>query len=166
MAKTARRLLLLLLGAALVAGVAVAGVWFVRHGQDDTETQAITPHVVTEPAPGAPVGTDAPVTATGGNVGITVTWSGWDDKAEVLEVDGFVSGVVESGGTCRLTATRSGETVTVEGEGEPDASTTQCGALTIEADELDEGEWRAVLSYESPTSTGAADPVDIEVPAR
>ncbi|CAB4904140.1 MAG: hypothetical protein F2825_02260 [Actinobacteria bacterium] len=163
-----RRAIGLVLGVVLVLAAAAAGYWYVRDVRDapdaatEDATPSRTPRVVTEPAPGEPVGTDDPVVPTGGAVAVTVTWSGFDRGA--LEVDGFVTGVVESGGTCLLTATRGGDTVTAEVVAEPDASTTQCGAVTIAADELSPGTWNAVLSYRSATSVGAADAVEVDVP--
>jgi hypothetical protein len=170
MSRNPRRLLVLLLGVVLVVAAAVAAVLYVRQVQavpgDDGGSAAptTTPNVVTEPAPGDPVGTDEPQATTGGGVDVVVTYSGYDDDAQVLEVDGFVSGVVESGGTCQLDVTRAGRTVSVDHPAEPDASTTQCGALTIDRDQLGEGSWSAVLSYRSATSTGAADAVEVDVP--
>lgn len=118
-----------------------------------------------EPAPSA-VATDAPRPAAGRDVAVTVTYSGWDNQAADVEVDGFVAGVVEQGGTCTLTLTSGSATVTQQHPAQADASTTQCGTVTVPGARLTAGQWRAVLGYSSATSSGASTPVSVTVPAR
>lgn len=118
-----------------------------------------------EPAPTA-VATDAPRPATGRDVAVTVTYSGWDDRAADVEVDGFVTGVVEQGGTCTLTLTSGSSTVTEQHPAHADASTTQCGTVTVPGSRLAPGSWRAVLGYSSATSNGTSAPVPVTVPGR
>jgi hypothetical protein len=164
MTRTVRRLVLLL-GAAVLLGI-LGVATFSRFGGDDggATSAATAPTIVSEPAPGEPVGTDAAPSTSGGSVAVVVTYSSWDDSAERIEVGGFISGVVESSGTCRLTVTREDKTAIAEAAAEPDASTMACGALTVDGSELSPGKWSAVLSYQSATSTGAAEAVTVEVP--
>jgi hypothetical protein len=109
---------------------------------------------------------DPPAEANTGDVAVVVTYAGWEPSEDAAEVSGFVAGVVEAGGTCRLELrSRGGRTAGVESEAQPDASTTVCGTLSVPRRELSEGTWTAVLSYESGTSSASSDPVDIEVPA-
>lgn len=153
-----------MVGVLVVAGAVALGTWWYRSlGASDT---VVGPVIVSEPAPGEPVAVDEPLAATGGAVDVQVTFWGWDDDAQVVEVGGFVSGVVESGGSCLLTLSHDGRTVTVEAEGRPDATTTSCGALTVDGDRLEPGTWTAVLTYSSATSSGAADEREIEVQGR
>lgn len=117
----------------------------------------------TEVPPEADVATDERVAITGEAVAVTLTDWGWSAAESSLRAAGFVEGVVQAHGTCTLTATRGGVTVTAQQPALPDASTTSCGELRIPGDELTGGIWRVVLSYESPSSAGASAPVDVEV---
>ena len=179
MARRARRLSTVVGAVALVAAVGAAGAWVARHdGQPAAaagrSARATDQHViasptsVAEPPPGTPVATDAdPVTTPpGAATSVVTTYSGWDDQDGGLEVDGFVPGLVESAGTCTLRATQGARTVTVDAPAQADASTMQCGALVIPADELGPGAWRAVLSYRSDSASGQAPAVTVEVPVR
>jgi hypothetical protein len=121
---------------------------------------------VLEPGPGAPVATDEQQTPLGGNVDVEVTFAGWDDVAAGVEVSGYVSGVVEAGGTCTLALSRGSTTRTAQGSGDSDASTTTCGTLQIPGTDLSAGEWTAVLTYASATSSGSSVGAPVQVPNR
>jgi hypothetical protein len=181
MTRSARRRRPLLAG--LVVVLAVAGslvavaLWF--PGAESTDgapagapaptadpSEPLTADEVPEPTPGQAVATDAKAPASGGVVNAVITQAGWGPSGTAVEVSGFVSGVVEDGGTCRVTLTRDGETVTAEHEGMADASTTVCGAIEVGDQEMTSGWWQAVLSYESATSAGASAPMDVLVPTR
>ena len=97
------------------------------------------------------------------SVAVSVTTSGWDSKAQQLWVAGFVP-TPEDGGTCTLAAKKGTQSVVVQRSATPDATTTTCGSVTIDAARLSPGTWTAVLAYQSPTRAGAAGPVTIEVP--
>jgi hypothetical protein len=125
----------------------------------DTAVDSLPPdpvHVATDKPRPTPE-KDAPRT-------VVVVYSGWDDASSAIEVDGYVAEVVEAGGTCTLTLTRGGASAQVSAPAEPDASTTSCGALRVPADQLSAGTWKAVLAYESATSSGTADAVEVTVP--
>jgi cytoskeletal protein RodZ len=138
----------------------------------DTETSSAS---ATEAAPRTtastpvtsdqPVATDAPVVVTSGKVPVVVTYSDWNATQHLVMVGGYAAGVVESKGVCTLTLTQGARKVTAESPAAPDASTTACGGLSVPGTKLAPGTWRAVLSYASPSSSGAAAPVDIEVGA-
>lgn len=115
------------------------------------------------PQSGQTLAKDRPVVVTGTRVPVVVNYSGWDAAAARVEVRGYVGGVVEEGGTCALTLTKDGVTATGQKPATPDASTTNCGRLTIPGDQLSPGTWQAVLSYRSADHTGSSDPVAIEV---
>lgn len=95
---------------------------------------------------------------------IQVSYAAWDETAGGVTVEGFVPSVVESTGTCTLALTKDGDTVTTSVPGTPSASTTSCGGAVVPASELSAGTWTAVLTYESPTSTASAEPVEVTVP--
>jgi hypothetical protein len=111
------------------------------------------------------VATDAPVTAEPGpSLPLVVTFADWDAAAGVVEAAGYVSGVAESGGTCTLTLTRGGSSVTATSAAEPDRSATSCFGLTVPGDRLGSGTWSAVLSYESPASQAESSATEVQVP--
>jgi hypothetical protein len=117
---------------------------------------------VLEPGPDAPVATDRPATSAGRVV--VVTYADWVDGG--VEVDGYVSGSVEDGGTCRLTLTQGNQVRTAEGAGMADASTTSCGSLVVPGGGLPAGDWDAVLAYLSGGSTTTSERAVVTVPAR
>jgi len=111
------------------------------------------------------VATDSPApTATAGSAAVVVTYSGWADADAAVEVGAFVAGVAETGGTCTLTLTSSSRSARAQVSGEPDASSTSCPGMAVPGDELSSGTWSAVVSYESSTTTGQSDPVEVVVP--
>jgi hypothetical protein len=120
---------------------------------------------VIEPGPGRTAATDESPQTEGGSVDVVVTRADWDDTGGMLEVAGFVSGVVEDGGTCRLTATSSRRTATTETPAAADATTTSCGTLAIPRADLSPGTWDVVLSYESPRASGESAPASLSVPS-
>jgi hypothetical protein len=134
---------------------------------DETGFEDVSPtptaSVGPDPDDGQPVVTDEPVVVTTAEVPVSVTFYGWNPDTQAVEVGGYVTGVVEDGGTCTLTLTKGGKTVTGSTKALPDASTTACGAVTVPGDEVSAGTWRAVLSYSSAGHTGTAEAVDVEV---
>lgn len=184
MLRSPRRLLLAAGTTALAAGLVVGGLWLVERDGDQPDGGATgaasteggsagggegRPEIigtVQEPSVGDPVPADPEPVVTGGAVSVMVTHGGWVPPDGPVEVDGFVTGVVEDGGTCRVTLTRDGEELTAEGVGAADATTTICPSVSLGDAELAAGTWQAVLSYSSPTSTGASAPMEILVPNR
>ena len=126
------------------------------------ETDAAAP--AANPSSGQTVATDEPVALDGTEVSIELTSWGWNAAQGAAQVRGYASGVVESGGTCTLTLTKDGTQVTADTDAVPDASTTACGSLAVAGDRLAAGTWQAVMSYDSPTSSGSSAAVQIEVP--
>jgi hypothetical protein len=117
-------------------------------GEEPTDV-ATDPEVTVGPAQGAR---------------LQLSYAAWDDAAGGVSVDGFVPSVVESTGTCTLVLTKDGTTVTTSVPGTPSVSTTSCGGAVVPGSELSPGTWTAVLSYESPTSSASAEPVEVTVP--
>jgi hypothetical protein len=182
MSPLARRLLIAGIATTLVVAAVVAGLWLSGGGLADpgpeaSESAAPPPPAgsaagpvagseaieVLEPGPVRSVATDEPPVTAGGSADVIVTHADWDGSSGMLEVAGFVSGVVEDGGTCRLTATSQGRTATTEAPGAADATTTSCGTLVIPRADLSSGTWVVVLGYESPQATGASAPASLSV---
>lgn len=119
--------------------------------------------VATEPP--ADVVTDAPVPeSTDGSAGVTLAYAGWDERGSLVEVAGVVDGVDGVDGTCTATLTSGASSVTVSAAAVPNGPTVACGGLAVPGDRLTSGTWSAVLSYDSPTASGASRPVPVEVP--
>lgn len=95
---------------------------------------------------------------------VTVTYAGWNAASGQVELDGFVGGVAEDGGTCTLTLTKDGVTVTGSEPAVLNGSMTACGGLTVPGDQVSAGTWQAVLGYRSADHSGTSDSWDVEVP--
>jgi hypothetical protein len=164
-------------GLLLVAAVVLVALWVARRDPTANSGAQGAPPPVTETMPAAQppaertvpppdeVAVDEPAPNTGGSVGVALNYVGWEPSSEAVEASGFVSGVVEDGGTCRVTLTRGGETAVAEAPGLADATTTVCPGVSLGGN-LSAGTWTAVLSYESGTSTGTSTPLEVEVPSR
>jgi hypothetical protein len=115
------------------------------------------------PAP-SNVATDAPAVATVAEGTVSISSADWNTTTGSVEVDGLVPDVIESTGTCTLTLTKDGTTVTTSRPGFPDASSTSCAGLAVAGTELSPGTWTAVLSYRSNVSTASSQQVEVAVP--
>jgi hypothetical protein len=180
MTRTVRAVLLMgvLVVAAIVAAVVVTRGDAVTGSADaasDSPTTGGSP-TSEEPADGpatsvpsagptGPVATDPPAEVTGGNVTPVLGYVDYDAAGRRVEASGFIAGVVESGGTCTLTLVKGPTQVTATTHSEADATTSNCGSLTVPRDKLAPGTWQASLSYASAGSKGTSQPVTVEVPA-
>ncbi len=109
-------------------------------------------------------GTDEPEEEPGpAAADVVLTWSGWDGASGQVQAGGYVTGVVETGGTCTLTLRSGGQLVTGTAPAEPDASTTVC-AVGVDGAGLGSGTWTAVLDYRSDAAAGSSDEREVEVP--
>ncbi|MCZ2849947.1 hypothetical protein [Modestobacter sp. VKM Ac-2978] len=190
MTTTRRRGVFLVLGAVLAAAVVAVAL---STGEADPAPAASGPTAAapTESAPTASVPTGDPDPAAGADAGTTpvapisatpttpasdapelttavvgLAYADWAVAEGRVEAAGFVAGVIESGGTCTLELVRGATQVTGTSTGEADATTTNCGLITIPGDGLEAGEWQATLSYESQTTRGSSEPMPVEVPTR
>lgn len=111
------------------------------------------------PAPSAPAGGgggDERAVAT-----VVVTYATWDATEGVL-VAGYVDGVVEDGGTCRVRLVGPGPEATGTAPATPDAGSTSCGQVA--ATPAGSGTWTATLEYTSAGARGTSAPVEVVVP--
>ncbi|MGR7023808.1 hypothetical protein [Geodermatophilus sp. URMC 62] len=114
------------------------------------------------------VATDPPLT-TGGprsdDLEVVVSYAGVAPDGGSVEVAGFVPGVVEDGGRCKLVLARSRkDDVSVDGEAFADAQSTSCALLSVPVGRLAPGDWTARLEYRSGRSSGTSSPMTIAVP--
>jgi len=138
-------------------------------GRSATVTAA--PSVTSGPAspaasvsPSATAAAPAPsASADRRTVKVVVTYLDWDATAGVVEAGAYAT-TVEGAGTCTLKLTFGGRSGTGSIAALADASTMSCGGLTVPRDRLSSGTWTAVITYESATSVGTSDPVEVVVP--
>jgi hypothetical protein len=122
-------------------------------------TEIATPQPPAAPAPGTSAGDKSRLPAD-----VVVTVARWSEEASRAEIGGYVDGLVEDGGSCTATFTLGARSVVVSGQAFADVTTTSCGDLAAAGTQLSTGTWTAVLSYDSPTSSGASASVSIGVP--
>lgn len=91
---------------------------------------------------------------------VTPVISSWGQNRQTknVEIGGYVPGILENGGTCKLTLKNSGQEITESKVANPDAQSTSCGLITIVRSRLSAGTWTATLSYISSTSEGTSQP--------
>ena len=95
---------------------------------------------------------------------VVLSFVGWDEDTASVQVGGYVTPVVEDGGTCTVDLTRGDVTVEASGPALADATTTVCGGLAVPGNQLSAGTWQAVLRYESAQTAGTSEPLTVEVP--
>ena len=96
------------------------------------------------------------------NVTPIISYVGQYDAA--IEASGFVSSILEDGGTCTLTVTKNDVKISKSVSAQRDAQTTKCDLFMFPAKELIvKGEWSATITYESASSSGTSEPMKFEV---
>lgn len=123
-------------------------------GETSGGTEAAPP-----PPPETPAAPGTPLT----DVDVVVTFAGWNAGTQAVEIGAYVA-VVEMGVTCTLTLTGpGGRTATAVSTGQPDASTTSCGALVVPRDQLTAGRWSGTVDVTSQNVSGrtTVEPMDI-----
>jgi flagellar basal body-associated protein FliL len=80
-----------------------------------------------------------------------------------LEVSSYISGTIEDGGTCILTATQGSKKVTRQTTGVQNAQNTTCPTFIIPRAELPAGSWSLSVKYTSPTHTGTSQAKTIDL---
>jgi hypothetical protein len=89
-------------------------------------------------------------------VEVVVTYSQWNASTGTVTTGGYVSGLVESGGTCTVTLSHDDDVLTGTAEAFADAASTACAEVAIPVPAG--GDWQVVLSYESATTSGTSAP--------
>lgn len=95
-----------------------------------------------------------------------VVIAGVDTDGAHVSVSGYVTGVIEDGGTCTfLVANKVTKVIVkIESTGVSDARTTSCGTNQAPIASFSRSSWTATLHYSSPTSSATSSPVDLEIP--
>lgn len=98
---------------------------------------------------------DNPTPAPSGARTVTPVISSWGQNPDKsLVISAFIPDIYEDGGTCTLTLTMSGTTVTRTAAGHKDVNRTSCENFTIAYSDIKTGDWMAVIHYDSPSATG------------
>ncbi|WP_113811447.1 hypothetical protein [Blastococcus sp. TBT05-19] len=113
------------------------------------------------PSRDEPAATDAPRPEA---TDVVLSYAGWEAGSDAVEAAGYVSPVVEDGGTCVLEVTADGRTRSASAPAVADATTTVCPGLSVPGAELAPGTWTVRLQYSSATTEGTSQPLDVEVP--
>jgi len=116
------------------------------------------------PTPTATPSSSAPGPAPKAEADVVITYSGWIGDTSAVEVGAYVAGVAQTDGSCTLTLTSGGGSATAVVRGEPDAASTSCPTMSVPRAQLSPGAWTAVVRYESPSTAGQSDPVEVVVP--
>lgn len=96
-------------------------------------------------------------TDSSSKMSVSVTITTIYQQENEVHVNGFVTGVVEDGGTCTLTLTdESGKKVSVSRSGHENATNTTCGQSSIKTSQLHTGKWTASLVYASSKASGTS----------
>jgi hypothetical protein len=81
-----------------------------------------------------------------------------------VEVRSYVSGIIESGGTCTATFTKGSQTVTKTAAGVADATTTRCSIIDVSRSEFaSAGSWSIAVTYDSAAAHGSSPAKTFEV---
>ncbi|NEK87954.1 hypothetical protein GCU60_19630 [Blastococcus saxobsidens] len=150
------------LAAFLLTALAVPVLASCTAGDGADGDAASSPRTGTVPSEDGPAASDAPRPTT---TDVVLSYAGWEKGSDAVEAAGYVSPVVEDGGTCTLEVTGDGRTRSASVPAIADATTTVCSGLSIPGAELAPGTWTVRLQYSSATTEGTSQPLDVEVPA-
>ncbi|GAA0999340.1 hypothetical protein [Subtercola frigoramans] len=118
-----------------------------------TVTPTVTPTTTVTP-------TRPPVSA----VTPFIASAGWDAGSAAISVSAFVPQIVESDGSCTITATSGSVTVRDAFPATASATTTDCGSNSLASPNFTSGTWQVVVSYSSSTSSGDSAPTEVVIP--
>lgn len=74
-----------------------------------------------------------------------------------LQVSAYVPGVIEDGGTCTATFTKTGQTVSKTSAGVANVSDTNCPIMIFDRSQFpNSGEWQLTVAYSSGSASGTS----------
>jgi hypothetical protein len=74
-----------------------------------------------------------------------------------VKANGFISTMIEEGGTCTLILKNDGQTAQTSSTALGDAQSTVCGLMQISTNQLNSGDWTATISYSSDRYEGVSE---------
>ena len=141
----------------ILAGVALAACTNADGTPVDDQSASATPAEATEKPGQSAEPTAAPVEAV-------IVVAGADVDGLNVSASGYVSGVVESTGTCTFTFTRLDELVESTRDAVANVTDTSCGLVQIPIDQFQRGTWQVTLTYLSGELTVTSPPTNLEIP--
>lgn len=119
-----------------------------------------SPHPTPQPASSPPSQPVIPGAAA------VVTLASYDKSKAAVVVGGFVSGVIEDGGTCTftVTATDTGASTTLTSTGAINVDSTTCGSREVAAPDSKSGAYTVTLEYSNAVGAVTSSPVPVEGP--
>ncbi len=134
------------------------------------ETQSPSPSVPVDPSLPAgipstepsPLSTADPETLA---ASVQITLATVDPDTGGLLLGGFVSGVMEDGGTCQYVVTpANGDLFTIHKDGVENNGSTSCGSTTVPPSSAPSGDYTVVLRYVNDIGQVESDAVEVEIP--
>lgn len=122
-----------------------------------TPPESLTPSTSTTPAISSP-----PVLP---QTSLVITRYGWDAAAHKASAVAILPGKVINTGSCTLTITLAGVSRTATKASTPDASSTDCGLITITDTTLSPGTWSGSVSFTGGGTTATSTTFPITVTA-
>ncbi len=117
------------------------------------------------PHPSATTAAGTPTPAPTAEPEAVIVVASVDADGKAVTTSGYVSGIIEDGGSCAFALTSEASTVTTTTTGQADRSTTSCGQASTPIGELSRGSWNVVLTYTSLSQrTVVSQPVSVEIP--
>ena len=100
------------------------------------------------------------------HVSAQMTIASVDVDGAHVSVSGYVTGVIENGGTCEYVAAErsSGKAITIPGSGISNVQTTSCGTSQEPIASFNKGSWTVVLHYFSPSADVTSPAINLEIP--
>ncbi len=94
---------------------------------------------------------------TGDRIKVTPMIGYIESDTRGVRANGFISTMIEEGGTCTFTLSRQGTAVEASHESLADAQSTVCGLMEIGMSRLSPGNWTATISYSSDRYAGVSE---------
>ncbi|BDZ51515.1 hypothetical protein GCM10025867_37560 [Frondihabitans sucicola] len=77
-------------------------------------------------------------------------------SGSTLTLGAGVNGLVDTGGTCTVTASRGDSTVTQRFSASPGPTSTDCGAMALTSPRFVHGTWSLIIAYSSLRASGTS----------
>lgn len=100
--------------------------------------------------------------SSGKNADVTMTYIFFENNR--ISTAGIVNNVFEDGGTCTLILTKGSLKVMASSVGITDVNKTTCPPISIGKNQLQSGQWSAILEYSSSSAKGSSSTRTIDVP--
>lgn len=118
---------------------------------------------------GSATSSAAPTTSTSTQTGTgraapVITYAAWSASARAVQVSAYVPGLDTASARCSLVLTRGSQRRSISRAPVADATTMQCGTMSISGSRLSAGTWQATVRYSSPARSGVSAVVNVEVP--